>query len=152
MSMITHCSLVMAWTLVQVMACCRHHQAITHVNFDLSIPKSCDIHLNYQGLVTFTWITKVLWHSPELPRSCDIHMNAIHRQGARYQSLNHVWKLHYHPHLAPRESSVNSLWSNDAIRRQRSGSTLAQVMTCWLMAPSHYLNQCWLIISKVKWH
>ena len=33
-----------------------------------------------------------------------------------------------------------------------SGSTLAQVMACCLMAPSHYLNQCWLIICKVQWH
>ena len=34
----------------------------------------------------------------------------------------------------------------------RSGSTLAQLMACCLMAPSHYLNQCWLIISEVQWH
>ena len=47
---------------------------------------------------------------------------------------------------------VNSLWPSDAIWRQRSGSTLAQVMACWLTAPSHYLNQCWLIISEVQWH
>ena len=32
----------------------------------------------------------------------------------------------------------------------RSGSTLAQVTACCLMAPSHYLNQCWLIISKIQ--
>ena len=25
-------------------------------------------------------------------------------------------------------------------------------MVCCLTAPSHYLNQCWLIISKVLWH
>ena len=25
-------------------------------------------------------------------------------------------------------------------------------MACCLMAPSHYLSQCWLIISKVLWH
>ena len=31
----------------------------------------------------------------------------------------------------------------------RSGSTLTQVMACCLTAPSHYLNQCRLIISKV---
>ena len=31
-------------------------------------------------------------------------------------------------------------------------STLVQVMACCLTAPSHYLNQCWLIISKVLWH
>ena len=47
---------------------------------------------------------------------------------------------------------VNSLGPSDVIWRQGSGSTLAQVMTCCLMAPSHYLNQCWLIISKVLWH
>ena len=46
----------------------------------------------------------------------------------------------------------NSLWPSDSIWRQRSGSTLAQVMAGCLTAPSHYLNQCWLIISKVEWH
>ena len=35
---------------------------------------------------------------------------------------------------------------------QRSGSTLVQVMASCFMAPSHYLNQCWLIISDVQWH
>ena len=46
---------------------------------------------------------------------------------------------------------LNSLWPSDTICRQRSGSTLAQVMACCLTAPSHYLNQCWLIISEVQW-
>ena len=40
---------------------------------------------------------------------------------------------------------TNSLWPSDAIWWQRSGSTLAQVMAWSLQAPSHYLNQCWLI-------
>ena len=47
---------------------------------------------------------------------------------------------------------VNSLWPSDAIWRHRSGSTLVQIMVCCLTAPSHYLNQCWLIISEVLWH
>ena len=47
---------------------------------------------------------------------------------------------------------VNSLRPSDAIWRQRSRSTLAQVMACCLMARSHYLNQCWFTISKVHWH
>ena len=47
---------------------------------------------------------------------------------------------------------VNSLWPSDARWWQRSGSTLAQVMAWCLTAPSHYLNQCWLIISEVQWH
>ena len=41
---------------------------------------------------------------------------------------------------------------SDAILRQKSGSTLAKVMAWCLTAPSHYLNQYWLIISKVLWH
>ena len=46
---------------------------------------------------------------------------------------------------------INSLWPSDAIWRQRSGSTLAQVLACCLMAPSHYLNQCCLLIKEVLW-
>ena len=40
------------------------------------------------------------------------------------------------------------------ILRHNSGSTLAQVMACCLMARSHYLNQCQIIINKIrpKWH
>ena len=34
----------------------------------------------------------------------------------------------------------------------KSGSILAQAMACCLTAPSHYLTQCWLIISNVLWH
>ena len=49
-------------------------------------------------------------------------------------------------------SAINSLRPSDTIWRHKSGSTLAQVMACCLTAPSHYLNQCWLIVSKVQWH
>ena len=45
---------------------------------------------------------------------------------------------------------MNSLWPSDAIWRHRSRSTLSQIMTCCLTAPSHYLN-CWLLISEVLW-
>ena len=45
---------------------------------------------------------------------------------------------------------VDSLWPSDTIWRHKYGSTLAQVMACCLTAPSHYLNQCWLIISKAS--
>ena len=47
---------------------------------------------------------------------------------------------------------LNSLWPNDAIWWQRSESTMAQVMASCLTVPSHYLDQCWLIISEVQWH
>ena len=48
--------------------------------------------------------------------------------------------------------SINSLGPSEAIWQWRSWSTLVQVMACCLTAPSHCLNQCWLIISKVLWH
>ena len=48
--------------------------------------------------------------------------------------------------------NFNSLWPSDAIWREGSGSTLVQVMACCLTAPSHYLNQCRLMISEVLWH
>ena len=37
------------------------------------------------------------------------------------------------------------------ICQHRTMSTLAQVMACCLMAPSHYLNQCGLIINESLW-
>ena len=45
---------------------------------------------------------------------------------------------------------INLLWPSDVI--WWSGSTLAQVMVCYLMVPSHSLSQCWLIISETLWH
>ena len=51
--------------------------------------------------------------------------------------------------ISHRGQWVKSLRPSDAIWRHRSGSILAQLMACCLTAPSHYLNQCWLIINKV---
>ena len=47
---------------------------------------------------------------------------------------------------------VNSWWPSDTILWHRSGSRLAQVMARCLAAPSHYLDWCLFIISKVQWH
>ena len=52
----------------------------------------------------------------------------------------------------PEVLCLNSLRPSDAIWRQWFWTTLAQVMACCLTAPSHYLNQCWLIIRGVLWH
>ena len=51
--------------------------------------------------------------------------------------------------LAHRKAWINSPWPADAILWHKSGSKLVQVMACCLTAPSHYLNQCWEIISEV---
>ena len=57
----------------------------------------------------------------------------------------HTWYIYMY-------GKLNSLRPSDAIWRQWSWTTLAQVMACCLTAPSHYLNQCWLIIRGVLWH
>ena len=86
---------------------------------------------------------------------------------SRYMSLN-ITNLRLQPHppgtiglhtsitLSGKKSKLhdpdrvlNSLGPSDAIWRQKTGSTLAQVMACCLTAPSHYLNQSWRITSKV---
>ena len=67
-------------------------------------------------------------------------------------TLNQCWLRPLKPYDVTRPQYVDSMWPSDTIWRNKSGSTLAQVMACCLMAPSHYLNQCWLIISKVQWH
>ena len=41
---------------------------------------------------------------------------------------------------------------SDVMWQLKSGSTLAQVMACSMMAPSLSLNQCWLNISMVLCH
>ena len=72
----------------------------------------------------------------------------------KYQAI--TWSnvdLELYCHMAVLNKQwVNSLWPSDVIWPQGSRSTLAQVMACCLMAPSHYLNQCWLIIRKLQWH
>ena len=66
--------------------------------------------------------------------------------GSGWQQRKHQSSLYFEL------SCFNSLGHGDTIWRWRSWSTVAQVMACCLTAPSHYLNQCWLIISKVLWH
>ena len=48
-----------------------------------------------------------------------------------------------------RQNCLNWLWLSDTMRHIGSWSTLVHVMAWYLMAPSHYLNQCWLIIKGI---
>ena len=76
---------------------------------------------------------------------------AWHRPGDKPLSEPMIVSLLMHT-CVTRPQWVNSLRPSDAIWRQWSWTTLAQVMACCLTAPSHYLNQCWLIIRGVLWH
>ena len=67
--------------------------------------------------------------------------------------MQYIWTVSVeYSVLSQKAFILNWLWPSDAIWQQRSRSKLPQVMACCLTAPSHYLNQCWLIISKVYWH
>ena len=91
-----------------------------------------------QGIVgnrIIIWMVSTSWLTPEV---CNNHYDK-HSSSSWDDRLNIT------------SQRINSLRPRDAIWWQRSGSTLAQVMACCLTAPSHCLNQCWLIISEVQW-
>ena len=58
-----------------------------------------------------------------------------------------LYQTHYN-----KNQQYISLWPSNAISQQSSGSTLVEVMACCLTAPSHYLNQRWIIINEVQWY
>ena len=64
--------------------------------------------------------------------------------GALHLSIDSIWSQ-FSIQL------LNSLRLSDATWRQRFVSSLGQVMACCLTASSHYLSQCWQIISEVLW-
>ena len=73
----------------------------------------------------------------------------------RFRVTEHsiLWELlWYQLSLSLAALLTHSLWPSDIIWRHGSRSALAQVMASCLMAPSHYLNLCWLMISDVLWH
>ena len=58
-------------------------------------------------------------------------------------SPNGPWTVDNFPLNSWRPSSIWHYWT---------WSTLVEVMACCLSAPSHHLDQCWLIINAVLWH
>ena len=106
-------------------------------------------HLLWKGLAD--WWT---FQYPEAFLNCSTLSGNVHWREKKWitKNKNFIYFQDYEDLLSPRPQWVNSLWPSDAIWRHRSGSTLVQVMAWCLTAPSHYLNQCWLIISEVLWH
>ena len=54
--------------------------------------------------------------------------------------------------ILSRPQYVNPLWPNAPIWWHRPGSMLAQATVWCMMAPGHYLTQCWLLINEILWH
>ena len=77
-------------------------------------------------------------------------------RGAWYYDIIQTWDTYIVTSSSPivvacpKGHNINLLCPSDIIWWHISGSTLAQVMASCLTSPSHYLNQCWLIINKVQ--
>ena len=66
------------------------------------------------------------------------------------QEITLLKSLQYlHP---PMSYLIGAYWCDIDMMWHRSGSTLAQIMACCLMAPNHYLQQCRLLITKAQGH
>ena len=57
------------------------------------------------------------------------------------QPVNHITSISTHCHLVYWSHVATEIWVNTGL----SNGLLPN-------GPSHYLNQCWLIISKIQWH
>ena len=142
---------------------------IIGIYINLLIHGRCNCHFNMQSNELDITIHLI---SPQLSGDCDVisnrlwcHQQDVNQSGETWpgQCVKMVVFIAIYGFIMswlPRCSllqhcntwlhSLKSLWPSDAIWRQRSGSTLAQVMACWPMAPGHYLKQCWVTIKSIK--
>ena len=101
---------------------------------DLSIKPAPE---GYHDLVTLTqtsmncYLIQCLWYW----NGWMLYVNLIYTHWIKY---GETWI----------KQPLNSLWPSNTIRWHRYWPTLAQVMACCLTAPSHHLNQWWLIFSN----
>ena len=110
------------------------------------LPCTCVGHTNGYSIYMINWVGTA-WYS--------MHVSKKTIGQSRYgylKCIDWVGIILHNYFKSIHLPEINSLWTNDAIRWHSSGWTLALVMAWCLTAPSHYLNQCWLIISKVLWY
>ena len=89
--------------------------------------------------------SEVLWNSPKS------NFTMIAQACVLYNEFDNCTCTFGITATSSRGQGVNSLGPNDAIWWHGTRSTLAQIMACCLTVPSHYMNQCWLIIGEVPW-
>ena len=112
----------------------------------------------------FTQNTQITWNHKYLERLYDFGGNKSARKCRLKPASPGKWAMHGFWQSRPQAGKwlqafvQQGAWGPNELThcrlltpiwRQGSWSTLVQVMACCLTAPSHYLNHCWLIISKV---
>ena len=118
------------------------YPSVSHVSLADELGVSPSMNMIY-GLPSINYVIEKSGSSMS-HRECKYPLSILYTASAQIQYNLSLWRplmglLPRYPVCLP----------CDATRRQRSMSTLAQVMACCLTAPSHQLNQSWLIISKV---
>ena len=91
-----------------------------------------------QGIFNFLGPGRNAFHFKDSPVKCNpVIFHILWEIFLRY-TPPHDWRC-----------VINSLWPSETMWWHTSGSTLAQVMACCLMAPNHYPNQClWVIVES----
>ena len=113
----------------------------------------CKLSVDWWDIVVFTiFFIKSSFRQSSLKRKChDFHENfatgyTISCQNDSFQR-GQWWKFRQNGiSVSVLETVMMAIWWH------RSGATLAQVMACCLTTPSHYLDQCWLIVKEIVWH
>ena len=86
-------------------------------------------------------ISYMQWQSPNGNFTRNNFNNVVH--GMRNIISQHLWfgdSIQW--------SRLIPSWPNDAAWRHESESTLTRAMACWLMAPTDYQNQRWLLFHE----
>ena len=100
----------------------------------------------YWKIITSTTTTTPLslcWDTPDGPAYITLTFADVLSPSRSQANCNHLASSTVI--IVSNEYASNSLWPSDAIWQHRSGSKLDQVMACCPRAPSHYLNQYWII-------
>ena len=78
---------------------------------------------------------------------CSLHSSVTFVKKGTNKVSDYLYSWMYiHPRL------FNTLWPYDVVWRHGPVSTLVQAMACCLTTPSHYLDECLLLIREVMWH
>ena len=93
----------------------------------------------------FEWIAENIYVGTDIFSKCIYLTDNIFKCIFIKQTIMPYWNLSLKVQLTINQYLINSLWPRYFIWWYTSWSTWVQVMACCLSAPSHYLNQCWLI-------
>ena len=110
---------------------------------------AADVLVTQGARASATMILTLFNHDNSVPACQELilHFTAYHTYIKTYHMEDKIDNEHLFNY-----AWINATSPGDVMWWQRSGSTLAQVMACCLTAPSHYLNQCWLVIYGTHLH